>query len=105
LYILFFFFFSSRRRHTSFSRDWSSDVCSSDLSVAAGSDVLFLHGNLSFGSSSGAARNSARAFLLWLFLTLLLLDPFQQLKCVVQIGRACVGKECEWRWDRDRCTK
>src|SRR5690606_39823824 len=26
-----FFFFSSRRRHTRFSRDWSSDVCSSDL--------------------------------------------------------------------------
>src|SRR5690606_5841343 len=25
------FFFSSRRRHTIFSRDWSSDVCSSDL--------------------------------------------------------------------------
>src|SRR5690606_28864284 len=25
------FFFSSRRRHTRFSRDWSSDVCSSDL--------------------------------------------------------------------------
>src|SRR6266511_200800 len=29
--MLFFFFFSSRRRHTRFSRDWSSDVCSSDL--------------------------------------------------------------------------
>src|SRR5690606_31627773 len=28
-----FFFFSSRRRHTRFSRDWSSDVCSSDLTV------------------------------------------------------------------------
>src|SRR5690606_39835541 len=28
------FFFSSRRRHTRFSRDWSSDVCSSDLEVA-----------------------------------------------------------------------
>src|SRR5690606_41112105 len=27
------FFFSSRRRHTRFSRDWSSDVCSSDLST------------------------------------------------------------------------
>src|SRR5690606_40010056 len=25
------FFFSSRSRHTRFSRDWSSDVCSSDL--------------------------------------------------------------------------
>src|SRR5690606_40934476 len=33
LYRVFFlfFFFSSRRRHTRFSRDWSSDVCSSDL--------------------------------------------------------------------------
>src|SRR5437870_2489949 len=29
---LFFFFFSSRRRHTRWPRDWSSDVCSSDLS-------------------------------------------------------------------------
>src|SRR2546422_6228120 len=28
---VFFFFFSSRRRHTRCSRDWSSDVCSSDL--------------------------------------------------------------------------
>src|SRR5690606_38044643 len=27
------FFFASRRRHTSFSRDWSSDVCSSDLNI------------------------------------------------------------------------
>src|SRR5438874_7320835 len=35
-YIHFFFFFSSRRRHTRSLRDWSSDVCSSDLSVAAG---------------------------------------------------------------------
>src|SRR2546422_11736662 len=31
LFICFFFFFSSRRRHTRCSRDWSSDVCSSDL--------------------------------------------------------------------------
>src|SRR5256884_5286999 len=29
------FFFSSRRRHTRCSRDWSSDVCSSDLILAA----------------------------------------------------------------------
>src|SRR5690606_39541330 len=28
------FLFSSRRRHTRFSRDWSSDVCSSDLPAA-----------------------------------------------------------------------
>src|SRR5258707_3868618 len=30
-YFTFFFFFSSRRRHTRYWRDWSSDVCSSDL--------------------------------------------------------------------------
>src|SRR5437870_9816204 len=28
-----FFFFSSRRRHTRWPRDWSSDVCSSDLQI------------------------------------------------------------------------
>src|SRR6266699_2332721 len=33
-----FFFFSSRRRHTRCGRDWSSDVCSSDLRVAAALD-------------------------------------------------------------------
>src|SRR5690606_39471791 len=31
--LMFSFFFSSRRRHTRFSRDWSSDVCSSDLAL------------------------------------------------------------------------
>src|SRR3712207_8185001 len=29
-------FFSSRRRHTRYWRDWSSDVCSSDLAVTDG---------------------------------------------------------------------
>src|SRR6266508_2447145 len=32
--VLFCFFFSSRRRHTRWPRDWSSDVCSSDLDQA-----------------------------------------------------------------------
>src|SRR3712207_9190576 len=30
---MFLFFFSSRRRHTRYWRDWSSDVCSSDLGL------------------------------------------------------------------------
>src|SRR5438874_7073839 len=34
--VVFFFFFSSRRRHTRSLRDWSSDVCSSDLVSAVG---------------------------------------------------------------------
>src|SRR5439155_11681678 len=42
LYVSFFvycfFFFSSRRRHTRWPRDWSSDVCSSDLGHGRGAD-------------------------------------------------------------------
>src|SRR2546421_5074760 len=33
IFISDFFFFSSRRRHTRSDRDWSSDVCSSDLTT------------------------------------------------------------------------
>src|SRR5438874_10136653 len=37
----FFFFFSSRRRHTRSLRDWSSDVCSSDLERGRYIEYLF----------------------------------------------------------------
>src|SRR5207249_7159792 len=44
LYVfVIFFFFSSRRRHTRSKRDWSSDVCSSDL-LAALAGVAVAHG-------------------------------------------------------------
>src|SRR5256884_7218860 len=46
-----FFFFSSRRRHTRCSRDWSSDVCSSDLKIK----VLHAIGpNVGLGTRIGA---------------------------------------------------
>src|SRR5205809_1617969 len=38
--LLYFFFFSSRRRHTRCSRDWSSDVCSSDLLMVVSTFML-----------------------------------------------------------------
>src|SRR5215813_12844025 len=41
MFLVFFFFFSSRRRHTRCGRDWSSDVCSSDLDRVG--EVLGLH--------------------------------------------------------------
>src|SRR6266511_5597191 len=47
-----FFFFSSRRRHTRFSRDWSSDVCSSDL----GGEMGRGDGTLLKGSAAKRAR-------------------------------------------------
>src|SRR6266511_4006526 len=40
--MFYFFFFSSRRRHTRFSRDGSSDVCSSDLPATSGVDTAML---------------------------------------------------------------
>src|SRR5690606_39930904 len=46
------FFFSSRRMHTRFARDWSSDVCSSDLedegdlALGSGLDQLLADGHL-----------------------------------------------------------
>src|SRR2546421_4037307 len=39
--VFFFFFFSSRRRHTRSDRDWSSDVCSSDLSINPDREPMF----------------------------------------------------------------
>src|SRR5690606_33318935 len=38
--LYYIFILSSRRRHTKFSRDWSSDVCSSDLSFWSGNEPI-----------------------------------------------------------------
>src|SRR5690606_39644233 len=57
------FFFSSRRRHTRFSRDWSSDVCSSDLGGLFGvQNPQQGGGGFSFGgvSTFGAGRSEER---------------------------------------------
>src|SRR6266487_1571315 len=49
---IFFFFFSSRRRHTRWTGDWSSDVCSSDLMRALLADDVTFAGPL--GRANGA---------------------------------------------------
>src|SRR5699024_12034228 len=50
-------FFSSRRRHTRSKRDWSSDVCSSDLCTAA--DMDSLRTAVVTGATSGIGREVA----------------------------------------------
>src|SRR5216684_634749 len=56
LYI-FFFFFSSRRRHTRCSRDWSSDVCSSDLlDLRPAKNVLEVEGQRDEGEALDRER-------------------------------------------------
>src|SRR6266542_4581904 len=58
-----FFFFSSRRRHTRCYRDWSSDVCSSDLSrdQASGATASHARSARRRRSAGALARNSAIA--------------------------------------------
>src|SRR5699024_11533646 len=78
--IVLFFFFSSRRRHTRSKRDWSSDVCSSDLS----SDK---HRHLSVDKRSAVKPAFIRRG---------------------SLGRSeerRVGKECRSRWSRDHEKK
>src|SRR3712207_4754732 len=60
--LLCFFFFSSRRRHTRYWRDWSSDVCSSDLAAARSARVVVPDYQLSLaiGEEGQNARLAAR---------------------------------------------
>src|SRR6266436_6873792 len=59
----FFFFFSSRRRHTRCSRDWSSDVCSSDLSSKRAPPAR----GMSRNADAGDTRDTSRGLFLNVF--------------------------------------
>src|SRR5947209_15209964 len=82
---IFFFFFSSRRRHTRYWRDWSSDVCSSDLKGPHACEALFFGGHERQPPGDRSYRHGV----------------------VHQLFRSChgarseerrVGKECRYRW-------
>src|SRR5690606_41182179 len=95
------FFFSSRRRHTRFSRDWSSDVCSSDLRNIAVDTTL----------PQGKPLNMRSALTFGVIYTLVILlvsytnEYFGQsgmyISSVIAGLRSeerRVGKECRSRW-------
>src|SRR6478735_10889142 len=68
---MFVFFFSSRRRHTRLQGDWSSDVCSSDLTrPSRGPDRIRPPDRLELPTNTVAGRSEERR----------------------------VGKECRSRW-------
>src|SRR5699024_11846145 len=71
LAFVYFFFFSSRRRHTRSKRDWSSDVCSSDL--------FFIAELVCSDEADGCSIPT---------------EDFS----VIEIGRASCRKECRSRW-------
>src|SRR5690606_39359493 len=98
-------FFSSRRRHTRFSRDWSSDVCSSDLTKTTLARVFadngYKTGFIGKWHMDGRGRNSyipptrRQGFEYW-----------KALECTHNYNHSAyyrseerrVGKECRSRW-------
>src|SRR2546429_2798217 len=99
---LLFRFFSSRRRHTRCSRDWSSDVCSSDLAEIPA--VIFDVQRV--GPSTGLPTRTAQGDLLSTALLshgdtkhpMLFPSSCEECFTMAKIGRARVGKECRSRW-------
>src|SRR5690606_39600120 len=92
-------FFSSRRRHTSFSRDWSSDVCSSDLHVASQWQVDLLSGDF---SSPVADSGEDPVNLTWY--RVLGLEPMKEYKARVRYLDDS-GAWSEWRPEERRVGK
>src|SRR3712207_7066414 len=89
--LLMFFFFSSRRRHTRYWRDWSSDVCSSDL----GEELLEdLQRRREPGQGNGGAS----------YPFVQITDALREAPTPLPVRRALrseerrVGKECRSRW-------
>src|SRR5207245_4439830 len=65
-----FFFFSSRRLHTRCYRDWSSDVCSSDLGsqgfrISAPCGIPGIRSAFPVAPAADPARRSPRKWFLW----------------------------------------
>src|SRR3712207_8028002 len=88
------FFFSSRRRHTRYWRDWSSDVCSSDLLAPQahqdGITPIFTQARVLGGGSSINAQVYIRGVPADY-------NGWERMGCSRSEERR-VGKECRSRW-------
>src|SRR5207249_9274544 len=84
-----YFFFSSRRRHTRSKRDWSSDVCSSDL---------FPWNAFGYALSEPLALAQTASLIgLW-GMTFLSVAIFASPAVLIRSEERRVGKECRARW-------
>src|SRR3712207_8649218 len=93
------YFFSSRRRHTRYWRDWSSDVCSSDLVGNAGGVIERCDAPNRF-----AATWEFGGMMSWLGVTLTPAEDGTTLELVHESARSeerRVGKECRSWWSPD----
>src|SRR5690606_40929668 len=100
------FFFSSRRRHTRFSRDWSSDVCSSDLADNSTCSAFtnidhrcqFCHLNMTVVVGQPIKPNTLYPRITW-YAWIVQTDLFSGFRARSEERR--VGKECRSRWSPD----
>src|SRR5207247_4190023 len=91
-----FFFFSSRRRHTRSTRDWSSDVCSSDLNIDPSMLPSKIVSYLSLPIPRVAVTSDPTRDAIGTYLH----DKSGWL--VLRSEERRVGKECRCRWAADR---
>src|SRR5690554_7288290 len=93
-FLCFFFFFSSRRRHTRCGRDWSSDVCSSDLIAEkyANENNIDIIVN---GDSLGQVASQTLA-------SLKVVENVTNIPIIRRSEERRVGKECRSRWSPDQ---
>src|SRR5687768_17849082 len=98
----FLFFFSSRRRHTRCSRDWSSDVCSSDLPgelkhLSTPRKRKQRCESLSSGERNGISPNFCGVKAWW--------RCHRGVVGPIRSEERRVGKECRSRWSREQVKK
>src|SRR3712207_6959214 len=94
VFFFFFFFFSSRRRHTRYWRDWSSDVCSSDLFWELFDLFQFLYLPSVYSDSPSLLDSVFGGCTILRICSFLLGYPI----CWHRSEERRVGKECRSRW-------
>src|SRR5690625_6617958 len=98
-FFVFFFFFSSRRRHTRWPRDWSSDVCSSDLPLRLTASIQ------SLSSIPAASASSTLIQMVCPPRERFIMKKFSMyIEWIAHLLRSeerRVGKECRSRWWRE----
>src|SRR5690606_40197378 len=100
--------FSSRRRHTRFSRDWSSDVCSSDLFNLPTDQLFGIHSVVIIVGFFGlTALSFEQAFIQvigsllgFIGLSVLLTMIQSRMRVNPRSEERRVGKGCRSRWSR-----
>src|SRR5699024_12118847 len=99
-YFVELFFFSSRRRHTRSKRDWSSDVCSSDLQKGSNKQSTTYFDKIEVSKRRGLAMQHEERIAVTQTKKSLGKDvPEKPFKGRSEERR--VGKECKWRRGRE----